>query len=183
MPESKSKSKSSAAKAVSEAPTPEVAKELDIPEDLISAQDRATKNLEVDAPTTTAGQVHPAVGNPSPVTQEGRDIRDGSQHINALLRFFADSEELSDIQKQKLESHPAAKQLLEDAAAGRDVPALVQQMAAAKTDVERQAVLARAALPSPSAVVALLREPEDPNADPVRDRSAPPQYRVAEVAS
>jgi hypothetical protein len=129
--------------------------------------------LQEDSPTTDAGQVHPAVGNPAPVTQEGRDIRDDSQHMQALITELQRTEaELSPIQKQKLENHPEIQKMVDGSKP--NAKALIKAMQEATTDQERRGIIDQAeAYLSLRGAVALLREPEDPHADPNRDRPAP----------
>ncbi len=147
-------------------------------EALRAVEENPALNTETDPPTTSDGQVHPATGNPAQVTQEGRDIRDASQHVQALRSRLATGGPggpLSDIQKQKLDSHPAAKAFVDQQI---DAVKLEKEMAQATTAAERDAIIARATAADPSSTVGVLREPEDPNADPVRDRQKPPDYRT-----
>jgi hypothetical protein len=126
--------------------------------------------LKEDSPTTTEGQVHPATGNPAAVTQEGRDIRDDSQHMQALLTILDRTEApLSPIQEQKLQGHPEIKKMVDGSKPNRD--SLVKAMQEATTDQQRRAIIDQATTyASLRESVALLREPEDPHSDPHRDR-------------
>lgn len=128
--------------------------------------------LTEDSPTTDAGQVHPAVGNPAPVTQEGRDIRDDSQHMQALITELGKTEPpLSDIQRQKLEGHPHLQKAVDGSKPNAD--SLIKAMQEATSDQERRALIDQAeSYLSLRNAVSLLREPEDPHSDPVRDREA-----------
>lgn len=132
----------------------------------------AKANLEARAAVNSdeLAQRHPDVpGEPAEVTQEGRSIRDAQAHEHALETLLSRPDAgLSDIQRQKLKGREHLESLIDKSKADPDE--LRAAMREATTDAEREAIVrkARAHLQLQNSV-ALLREPEDPNADPVRD--------------